>query len=55
MNKKVLSALIIGAFVFGLGAGNIQPVSADSLDKVKEAKQKYDNAKEKYDKEQDMF
>lgn len=35
MNRKLLSSLLIGAFVFGLGAGNIQPVYA-SGDKVKD-------------------
>ena len=48
--KKILSSLLIGAFVFGIGAVNIQPVNASSIDKVKETKQKYDKAKEKFDK-----
>ena len=58
MKKKILSGLIIGAFVFGVGAANVQPVDAASLDKVKEAKEKYDkakDAKEKFDKARDMF
>ena len=46
--KKILSSLLIGAFVFGIGAANIQTMSAASLDKVKETKQKYDKAKEKF-------
>ena len=41
MKKKILSSLLIGAFVFGVGAGNVE-VSASSLDKVKETKEKYD-------------
>ena len=53
--KKFLSGLIVGAFVFGLGAADVQPVSADSLDKVKEAKQKYDKAKDTFDKAKDTF
>ena len=53
--KKFLSGLLIGAFVFGVGAANVQPVSAASLDKVKEAKEKYDKAKDKLDKANDMF
>ena len=53
--KKLLSGLLIGAFVFGVGAANVQPVSAASLDKVKEAKEKYDKAKDKLDKANDMF
>ena len=48
--KKLLSGLLIGAFVFGVGAANVQPVSAASLDKVKEAKEKYDKTKSKIDK-----
>ena len=58
MKKKFLSSLIVGAFVFGVGAANVQPVSADALDKVKDAKETYDkvkDAKEKYDKARDMF
>ncbi|MBQ3335962.1 MAG: hypothetical protein IJG80_00995 [Selenomonadaceae bacterium] len=58
MKKKILSSLIAGAFVFGVGVANVQPVSADALDKAKEAKEKYDkfkDAKEKYDQARDMF
>ena len=47
--KKILTGLLIGAFVFGVGAANVE-VNASSIDKVKETKQKYDKAKEKYDK-----
>ena len=46
--KKFLTGILIGAFVFGVGAANVQPVSAATLDKVKETKEKYDNAKEKF-------
>ena len=56
--KKILSGLLIGAFVFGLGAADVQPVSAASLDKVKETKEKYDKVKktkDKIDKAQDIF
>ena len=55
MTKKFLSGLLVGAFVFGLGAADVQIASADSLDKVKEAKQKYDKAKDTFDKAQDAF
>ena len=55
MKKKILSGLIIGAFVFGVGAANVQHVSADSLDKAQQAKQKYDKAKDKYDKTTEKF
>mgnify|MGYP007101908466 CR=1 FL=1 len=48
LQKKILSSLLIGAFVFGVSAANIQPVSANSLDKVKETKEKYDKAKDKF-------
>ena len=55
MHKKLLSSLLIGAFVFGVGAANVQPVSAASLDKVKEAKEKYDKAKDTLDKAKGLF
>ncbi|MBR4903819.1 MAG: hypothetical protein IKZ53_04045 [Selenomonadaceae bacterium] len=45
--KRILSSLLIGAFVFGLGASDIQSVSASSLDKAKETKQKYDKTRDK--------
>ena len=45
--KKILSGALIGAFVFGISAGNIQPVSAAS---VKDAKTTLDKAKDKFDK-----
>ena len=48
MNKKFLSGLLIGAFIFGLGAADVQPVNAATADKVKETKQKYDKAKDKF-------
>ena len=50
MNKKFLSSLIIGTFVFGLGAADVQPVNAASFDKAKETKEKFDKAKDKFDK-----
>ena len=34
MKKKILSSLLIGAFVFGLGAADIQPVSAETPAKI---------------------
>lgn len=55
MKKKLLSGLLIGAFVFGIGAGSVQPVDAASLDKAKETKEKYDKAKDKIDKAKDLF
>ena len=39
MNKKFLSGLIIGAFEFGLGTADIQPVNAASSN----TQQKYDS------------
>ena len=48
--KKILTAFLIGAFVFGLGAADISQCNAAALDKVKETKQKYDKAKNKFDK-----
>ena len=50
MKKKILSGLLIGAFVFGLGAADVAQTQAASLDKAKEAKEKYDKAKDTYDK-----
>ena len=55
MKKKLLSSLLIGAFVFGVGAANVQPVSADALDKAVAAKEKYDKAKDKFDKAKGLF
>ena len=55
MKKKILSGLIIGAFVFGLGAADIQTACAASFDKVKETKDKYDKTKEKFDKTKEIF
>lgn len=34
--KKLLSGLLIGAFVFGIGAVDIQPACAASVEKVKD-------------------
>jgi len=42
MRKKFLSGLLIGAFIFGVGAADIQPVSASSMDKIKATKDKID-------------
>ena len=53
--KKLLTGILIGAFVFGLGAADIQPVSASSSKDYKETKQKIDKAKEKVDKTQEKF
>ena len=55
MKKKILSSLSIGAFVFGLGAADVQTACAASFDNAKEAKDKYDKAKDKYDKAKDKF
>ena len=50
MRKKLLSGLLIGTFVFGVGAINdIQPVNAVTPDKVREAKDKYDRARDRFD------
>ena len=43
MKKKILSSLIIGAFVFGLGAADMQPASAAYA----LAKERIDRTKEK--------
>lgn len=48
MKKKILSGLLIGAFVFGLGAADVAQTQAASLDKAKEAKEKYDKAKDTF-------
>ena len=53
--KKLLTGLLIGAFVFGLGVADIQPVSASASKDYKETKQKIDKAKEKVDKAQDKY
>ena len=50
--KKILTGALIGAFVFGISAGNIQPVSAAS---VKDAKTTLDKAKDKYDETKDKY
>ena len=42
MKKKIMSSLLIGAFVFGVSAANVQTVSASSPDKVKEISDSYD-------------
>ena len=55
MKKKILSGLLIGAFVFGVGAMNVKPVNASSLDKVAETKDKFDQNKQKFDKTKDKF
>ena len=53
--KKILTGLLIGAFVFGVGATSVQPVSAASLDNVKETKDKFDKSKQKFDKAKEKF
>lgn len=53
--KKILSGLLIGAFVFGLGAAEIQPVSASAVNDYKEAKQRIEKSKQKLDKTQEKF
>ncbi len=55
MKKKFLSGLLIGAFIFGLGAADVAQTQAASLDKAKEAKEKYDRAKDTYDRAKDTF
>lgn len=55
MHKKLLSGLIIGAFVFGVGVANVKPVSASSFDKAVEAKEKFDSAKDKYKTAKELF
>ena len=50
-----MSGLLIGAFIFGLGAPDVAQTQAASLDKAKEAKEKYDKAKDTYDKAKDTF
>ena len=55
MKKKFLSGLIIGAFVFGLGAADVQTACAASFDNAKEAKDKFDKTKDKFDKAKDKF
>ena len=42
MKRKIMSSLLIGAFVFGVSAANVQTVSASSPDKVKEISDSYD-------------
>ena len=52
MKKKLLSALIIGAFVFGVGAINAQPVNAAyalAKERIDKTKEKFDKAKDKLD------
>ena len=46
MKKKILSGLIIGAFIFGVGATSVQPVSAASSDNVKATKDKFDKVRD---------
>ena len=57
--KKILSGALIGAFVFGISAGNIQPVSAASVKDAKttldKAKDKFDSAKDKYNDTKEKF
>jgi len=53
--KKILSGALIGAFVFGVSASNIQPVSAASISDAKTTLDKYDKAKDKFDGARDKF
>ena len=53
--KKFLSTLVIGAFVFGVGVTSVQPVSAASIDKAKEAKENFYKSKQKFDKSKHQF
>ena len=56
--KKILSGAVIGAFVFGVSASNIQPVSAadkTTLDKIESAKDKFDSAKDKFKDAKNKF
>ena len=43
--KKFLTALFIGAFVFGVGATNIQTASAANSDRAKETHDQFDKQK----------
>ena len=53
--KKILSGALIGAFVFGVSASNIQPVSAASISDAKTTLDKYDKAKDKFDSAKDKY
>ncbi len=56
--KKLLSGALIGAFVFGISAGSLQPVSAASFDdakKISDAKDKFNSAKDKFNSARDKF
>ena len=53
--RRILSGIMVGAFVFGLGAAEIQPVSASSVSDYKDAKQKIEKSKQKMDKTQEKF
>ncbi|MBO4401371.1 MAG: hypothetical protein J5809_05950 [Selenomonadaceae bacterium] len=55
--KKLLSGALIGAFVFGISAGSIQPVSAASSDtkRISDTKDRYDSAKDKHNSDRDKF
>ena len=50
---KLLSGLLIGAFVFGVGAADLQPASAASISDAKAAKDKFDKSKKKFDQTKD--
>ena len=47
--KKILSAMIMGAFIFSVSASSVDVASAASISDVKDAKTKYDRAKDKID------
>ena len=53
--KKILSGALIGAFVFGVSASNIQPVNAASISDAKTTLDKYDKAKDKFDSARDKL
>ena len=53
--RKFLSGLLIGAFVFGVSAADIQPASAESSKDYKQVKQKIDKSKQKLDKAQEKY
>ena len=61
--KKFLSGLIVGAFVFGLGAIDAQPAHAGykafsermQTEKIDKAKERLDKAKDKLDNTREKF
>ena len=55
MKKKIFTGLLIGAFVFGIGAANAQSSGENFVDKVKASQDKFDKSKDKADKTKDKF